>query len=51
MSRPTISKHLRRKSKGITLSPLALKLGLKHARTEGVSLSEIINRQLLKLKP
>lgn len=51
MSRPKLPAKYRRKSTGVTLSPLALKLGLKHARKNGVSLSEIINRQLLQLKP
>ena len=49
MSRPKLPTKSRRVSIGITLSPKALKLGLDAARKSGVSFSEVVNIQLLKL--
>lgn len=49
MSRPKLPVKSRRKAIGITLSNKALKLGFSHARKQGVSFSEVVNQQLLKL--
>ena len=51
MSRPPLPAKVRRKSICITLSPPARRAGYKQARKDGISLSELINRHLLKLKP
>lgn len=49
MSRPKLPAKAKRKSVGLTLSPEAIKKGFKAARKAGISLSELINRQILKL--
>lgn len=50
MSRPFLPAKVRRKSIGLTLSPLARKKGHQAARKEGCSFSAIVDKLLLSLK-